>query len=618
MKRALVPLVLGFLVALVAAFVPTAAVADGHSAALSSIQGGATQDTYSYANAIRQSVWVDTGLTASGQPGGHVRVAADIIRPGELDGTAKVPVIMDASPYFSCCGRGNELQVKQYDSAGNPTSFPLFYDNYFVPRGYAVVLVDLAGTNRSQGCVDTGGPADVTSAKAVIDWLNGRATGYTSSTGSTAASAYWASGSVGMIGKSWDGTIAEGVAATGVAGLDTIVPISAISSWYNYFRADGAPLDRETPGELATEVESSSTVSACASVASGIDAGSPSNGNYTSMYAQRNYAANAGNVKASVFMTHGVNDYNVMTIDFGQWWSALPASVPKMIWLSQTGHVDPFDYRRSAWVDELHRWFDHYLMGIDNGVQGDPQASVERAPDQWVDYPTWPVPGTTPTTWHLRPGSTAGVGTLGAPTAPAGSTAAFTDNPNQDDDNWAATPTSTASDRIIYSTGPLTAATTISGTTTVTLTVTPSTSAARLSAVLVDYGSTTMRDYQDTDAGITTLTTRSCWGDSTAADSACYLDTVPDTTTVSDDVFERGWADLGHYKSLTSQQTLKPGTAYPITFQLNTTDHTVPAGHTLALIIGGTDAGYIDGPAGKPKLTVNLAASSVQLPLSTG
>lgn len=446
------------------------------ASATTSIRHGETQDVYSYTNAIRQSVWVDTGLTASGQPGGHVRVAADIIRPSELDKTAKIPVIMEASPYYQCCGRGNQYQVKQYDSAGNPIDFPLFFDNYFVPRGYAVVLVDLAGTNRSQGCVDTGGPSDVTSAKAVIDWLNGRATAYTSVTGTTAAAAYWSNGSVGMIGKSWDGTIAEGVASTGVEGLKTIVPESAISDWYNYFRANGASLARETPGELSTYVEDQDTINACASVASTIDAGSPADGDFTSMYAARDYVANASKVKASVFMTHGVNDYNVMTIDFGQWWNALPSSVHKMIWLSQTGHVDPFDFRRAAFVDELHRWFDHYLMGIDNGVQNDPQAAIERQPDQWVTYPTWPIPGTQPTTLHMTPGTTAGVGTLGTGTPQPATTASFTDNPNNDDDTWSTNPTTTQTDRVIYSTGPLTKPVTVSGTTTVTLTVTPSTS----------------------------------------------------------------------------------------------------------------------------------------------
>jgi X-Pro dipeptidyl-peptidase len=547
-----------------------------------SVPAHETTDIYSYANAIRQSAWVDTG---------HGRVVADIIRPRELDTTARIPVIMEAGPYFTCCGRGNQLQTKTY-SAGNPVGFPLFYDNYFVPRGYAVVLVDLAGTGRSPGCVDVGGPSDIRSASAVIDWLNGRATAYTSLTGSVTTKAYWSSGSVGMIGKSWDGTIAEGVASTGIAGLKTIVPIASISDWYDYFRASGAPLARENLGALATVVSSGA---AC--LADALNAGSPADGDFTPTYAARDYLTNAGKVRASVFIANGLNDHNVPTINFGQWWRALPPSVPKMIWLSQAGHVDPFDYRRTAWVTELHRWFDHYLMGIDNGTEHDPQASVERSPNQWVSYASWPIPGTRPTVWHPIPGNAPGVGTLGSARAATGTTASITDS-------------STA----IYSTGPLTKATTVSGTTMVTLTVTPSTSDARVSAALVDDGPATMR--ADTDDGITTLTTKSCWGDSTATDSACYFNTAPKAVSVTNDVFDRGWADLGHYATLTNKQALTPGQPYTITFPLNTTDHAVPAGHTLTLIIGGTDTDYIDGPSSHPTLTVNLAASSVVLPLA--
>ena len=50
-----------------------------------------------------------------------------------------------------------------------------------------------------------------------------------------------------MIGKSCDGTIANGVAATGVEGLRTIVPIGAISSWYDYYFAAGRPALRLRP-----------------------------------------------------------------------------------------------------------------------------------------------------------------------------------------------------------------------------------------------------------------------------------------------------------------------------------------------------------------------------------
>jgi X-Pro dipeptidyl-peptidase len=115
--------------------------APAHAATPGPIQGGASQPVYSYADAIRETVWVDTGLDLDGLGHGD-RVAADIIRPREPAAAGlKIPVIMDASPYFSCCGRGNENQVKTYDAQGRPVQFPLYYDNYFVPRGYAVALV---------------------------------------------------------------------------------------------------------------------------------------------------------------------------------------------------------------------------------------------------------------------------------------------------------------------------------------------------------------------------------------------------------------------------------------------------------------------------------------------
>ena len=51
-----------------------------------------------------------------------------------------------------------------------------------------------------------------------------------------------------MIGKSYDGTLSNGVAATGVEGLKTIVPVSAISAWYNYSRTGGIRHNTNYPG----------------------------------------------------------------------------------------------------------------------------------------------------------------------------------------------------------------------------------------------------------------------------------------------------------------------------------------------------------------------------------
>ncbi|MER6351899.1 Xaa-Pro dipeptidyl-peptidase [Streptomyces sp. NPDC001634] len=576
-----------------------------------------SRPVYSYEKAIRESVWVDTGLDGDGD-GRSDRVAVDIVRPSEPAAQGrKVPVIMDASPYYSCCGRGNESQKKTYDAAGHVVQMPLFYDNYFVPRGYAFVGVDLAGTNRSDGCVDVGGPSDIQSAKAVIDWLNGRARAYTSRTGTTPARATWTNGRTGMIGKSWDGTIANGVAATGVKGLKTIVPISAISSWYDYYFAKGAPLYDSGPDWLSSYVDSPDARARCAAVQQKLVDGAPRTGDWTPLWSARDYVKNASKVRASVFLVHGMQDLNVRTKHFGQWWNALAKNgVERKIWLSQTGHVDPFDYRRGQWVDTLHRWFDHELLGYDNGIDREPMADIERHPDQWVTSTVWPPRGTATTTLRPGQGSQAGVGTLGLRTRTG--TESFTDDPQLSETDWAAHIDQSTPGKAGFITAPLSKDLRVSGSSTVTVTVTPTTSTAHLSAVLVDLGPDTIRDYADSGEGITTLTDRTCWGASTTGDSACFKVTQAKKTDVASTVFSRGWADLGHYAPDLKGVPLTPGTAYTITLDLAATDHVVPKGHRLALIVAGTDKDLIDPPSATPTLTVDLSRTAARVPFVGG
>ncbi|MFD8423053.1 Xaa-Pro dipeptidyl-peptidase [Streptomyces sp. NPDC059668] len=572
---------------------------------------------YSYDNAIRESVWVDTGLDGDGD-GRHDRVAVDIVRPREpAQQGRKVPVIMDASPYYSCCGRGNESQLKTYDAHGDVVQMPLFYDNYFVPRGYAFVGVDLAGTNRSDGCVDVGGRSDIQSAKAVVDWLNGRARAYTTRTGADPARATWTNGRTGMIGKSWDGTIANGVAATGVKGLKTIVPISAISSWYDYYFAQGAPLYDSGPDWLSDYVDSPDARARCAAVQQKIVAGAPRTGDWTPFWTERDYVKDAGKVRASVFLTHGMQDLNVRTKNFGQWWSALAKNgVERKIWLSQTGHVDPFDFRRGAWVDTLHRWFDHELLGYDNGIDRAPMADIERHPDQWVTTSVWPPRSTGTATLRPGTGTQPGVGTLGL--RKGSGTETFTDDPTLSETDWAAHVDRPTAEKAGFVTGPLTKDLRLSGSSKVTVTATPTTSSAHLSAVLVDLGPDTIRDYAGGGEGITTLTDRTCWGASTAGDSSCYKVTQAATTGVDATVLSRGWADLGTSASPGRGVPLTPGKAYTITLDLAATDHVVPAGHRLALVVAGTDRDLIDPPSSTPTLTLDLSRTSARVPVVGG
>jgi X-Pro dipeptidyl-peptidase len=576
-----------------------------------------SKPVYSYESAIRESVWVDTKIDGD-DDGKTDRVAVDIVRPREpAQQGRKIPVIMDASPYYSCCGRGNESQKKTYDADGNPVQFPLYYDNYFVPRGYGFVAVDLAGTNRSDGCVDVGGRSDIQSAKAVVDWLNGRARGYTSRIGGKNAEASWTNGATGMIGKSYDGTIAQGVAATGVRGLKTIVPIGAISSWYDYYFAKGAPLYDSGPEWLSDYVESPEARARCGAVQKRLVDEAPRTGDWTRLWSERDYTPDADKVKASVFAVHGMQDLNVRTKHLGQWWDALAdEGVDRKVWLSQTGHVDPFDFRRAEWVRTLHRWFDHELLGYDNGIDREPMADIERAPGQWTTDRVWP-PRTTDTV-KLRPGkgSSPGVGTLG--TRPGTGSETFTDDPKLSETDWAAQIDTSTPSKAGFTSKPLDRDLRLSGSSEVTVTATPTTRTAHLSAVLVDLGPATIRDYAGAGEGITTLPERTCWGPSTGGDSSCFKETKAKTADVDYTVFSRGWADLGNWADDHKGRPLTPGKPHTITLDLAASDHVVPKGHRLALIIAGTDKDLIDPPADTPTLAIDLSRTSAKVPLVGG
>ena len=575
------------------------------------VQGNQTVPVYSYANAIRESVWVQAPFDSDhdGQPD---RIAVDLVRPREAAAAhVKVPVIMDASPYYTCCGRGNENEVKTYDANGTITKEPLFYDNYFVPRGYAYVAVDLAGTNRSTGCGDVGGNAEVLGAKAAVDWLNGRATA-TYADGTPAVATAWTNGKVGMIGKSWDGTIANGVAATGVAGLKTIVPISAISSWYDYTRFGGVLRSPGYVDFLATFVGGRPAGTCDDEYAADQAASDDATGNFNQFWAERDYRFDAGHVHASVFVVHGINDQNVTTNQFGTWWSELAArGVPRKIWLHQGSHVDPFDMRRADWVDELHKWFDFWLQGVHNGVMAEPQASRELPSGQWVNESTWPAAGAHPVSVSLGNGD----GTTGTLGGDGGGSRTFTDDPALSEAKAVADPSTGKGGRLAFLSAPLTHDVRLSGSPSVTLRVQVDKPTTELSARLVDYGTQHRVDYQRGE-GISTLATESCWGESTAADDACYLDTAQNFVTSDTFITARGWLDAAHYQSLTRVTPLQPGHWYTIKVPLDTYDAVFQQGHVLGLVLTQSDNEYTTPSPTGATVQVDLAGSRLSLPIA--
>ncbi len=597
-------------IAVVAGLLTGSAAAPAAAApAVPHVRGGETVPVYSYENAVRESVWVQTALD-NDRDGVADRVAVDIVRPREAaDRRVKVPVILEASPYYACCGRGNESELKRYDAGGTITKQPLFYDNYFVPRGYAFVSADLAGTSRSTGCMDVGGREEVLSAKAVVDWLNGRARA-TYADGAPAVATPWTNGKTGMIGKSWDGSVANGVAATGVEGLETIVPISAISSWYDYQRYNGVLRAEDYPEYLHGAVNGR-PAGVCDQIVKELDEGSDdATGNYNAYWAARDYRPDARRVKASVLIAHGLNDTNVTTTQFARWWDRL--NVPKKIWLAQQGHVDPFDIRRAEWVETLHQWFDRWLQGLRNGIEREPRATIETAPGTWVNERSWPAAAARSTRVALGNGDGT-TGTLGGGSGRGSRT--WTDAPDLSEATAVASPNTAVDGRVAFLSAPLTQGVRISGTPAATLRVRVDRPTTELTARLVDYGTATRVDYQARGEGITTLATESCWGASTAADDACYRDTAENVVTADHAVLTRGWQDAAHHVSLRFVTPLQPGRWYSVTVPMQATDQRIAAGHVLGLILQASDNEYSTPQSTGATVELDLRGSSLTLPL---
>lgn len=364
------------------------------------LENGMTKPIYSLDEAIVENLFVETEVD-SDRDGKKDRVSVKVMRP-KTDPNVKVPVIYEMSPYRAGLKDVPVYNVDEelYAYEGKPYGAVNLgsYGNYYVPRGYAVILGESIGTGKSDGCPTTGDEQEILGTKSVIDWVNGRAKAYTEN--GEEVKAEWSTGNVGMTGVSYNGTLPNAVATTGVEGLKTIIPIAAISSWYDYYRANGAVIapggyQGEDTDNMAEAVLTRENPEVCGQVIKELTAGQDrKTGNYNDFWDKRNYVKDAKNVKASVFVVHGLNDWNVKTKQFAQWWEALGENdVPRKMWLHQGGHGGT---STNDWQRTQNKWFDYWLYGIENGIMNEPMVDVQRENKAWDKIKNWPDPAAVP------------------------------------------------------------------------------------------------------------------------------------------------------------------------------------------------------------------------------
>jgi X-Pro dipeptidyl-peptidase len=556
--------------------------------------GGESQPVFptSSSSWINHDLYIESEID-SDNDGKKDLVHTDVSRVQETDTAGlKVPVVLEVSPYYAgTAAVANNWSVDH--EIGDPpdsrlpatatarpptTTISTAQESTWVPRGFAVMHAESVGSGQSEGCPTSGGRNETLGAKAVIDWVNGRAKGYTATNRLTEVTAYWATGSVGMIGTSYNGTIPNAVATTGVQGLDAIIPVSAISDWYDYYRANGmvrAPggFQGEDLDVLAEYVYSRLDRNICKPVIANLTANQHRDtGDSSPFWAERNYMLDIDNVHAAVLMAHGNNDWNVMTKNMAQFYEAIKArGVPHQLYLHQGGHGG------QPTLKLMNRWFTRYLWKVQNGVENDPKAWIVREGDSTSNptpYAEWPDPSMT----YAGLNFTGNAPARGELTFRAGESVIET---LTDDASITATSLANAAsspNRLAFITEPLLSSIRVSGTPRVTLNVAFSKPKANLTAILFSLNGA--------GSGAT--------------------------------IISRGWMDPENRVSISQTTPVAIGQPYQLDFDMQPKDSVVAAGRRLGVMIISSDNEYTVRPAAGTQLNVNVGASHVSIPVVGG
>ena len=343
----------------------------------------------------------------------------EITRPDpEIHGDGPWPVILEASPYHGTVATriGDRMFPDPKDAQGNN----LGLTGYFAPRGYAVAMMDLRGTARSEGCLDHLGPNDARDLKTTIEWL---------------ADQPWSNGKVGMTGHSYVGSTPSVAAAMNPRGLTTIVPSAGLASMYDHQFQKGVPWllqwigpmvayeglaavrdlppgfnepvltgaptgdnwDNAPNPEAGCGMQHSAAISGTGQVT----------GQYELWHARRDHRQGAMEADIPVFMIHGVHD-NAARIPAAEWFFNGRYNRPgDKVWVGQwdhgstNGRCGDESNRRVAHPTcrfeqmqyAIHAWFDKHLAGrdVDTGpaveafLNGEQPMSLTqvRDPETW-------------------------------------------------------------------------------------------------------------------------------------------------------------------------------------------------------------------------------------------
>ena len=304
--------------------------------------------------------------------------------------------------YYKDKGSTNSMVYENIDSF-----------NYYLVRGFAVIVSAGFGALGSDGFNYVGSEYERDAFKSVVEWIHGDRVAYADREGTITTKADWANGNVAMTGRSYAGTMPFAVATTGVEGLKTIVPVAGIADWYSQQNMQGA--QRYWPKEMLNSFlayycssrYNDSTLSerqlddiaafhhelSLQQLKCGFDYDEK-------FWGSGNYRLNADKIKCPALIVQGLNDENVSTKQFEMMLKSFQKAgqTVKAI-LHQGPHITPTMPNKGYGIlidgkfydDIVNEWLSHYLYGVENQAENMPAVLVQTNHDQrkWETSASW-------------------------------------------------------------------------------------------------------------------------------------------------------------------------------------------------------------------------------------
>jgi putative CocE/NonD family hydrolase len=326
------------------------------------------------------------------------RLAARIWLPEDAE-ERPVPAIFEFLPY----------RLNDGTAVRDSRHFP-----YLAGHGFACVRADIRGTGESDGILeDEYLPQEQSDACEAIAWIAAQA---------------WCTGAVGMVGISWSGFNALQVAARRPPALKAIVTLCSTDDRYaddvhydggcvasdmlqwasSMLGWNGWPPDPDIVGERWRQMWLERLEGAPPMVAHWL-----SHQRRDAYWKQGSVCEDYSAIEAAVFAVGGWADGYTNAIPrlleglpgprrglIGPWAHAWP----------QAGPPEP----TIGFLQEVRRWFGHWLAGEDTGVMDEPmlrayiqdsfrpQVCYAERPGRWVAEPAWPPPEVRSQRLHLN------------------------------------------------------------------------------------------------------------------------------------------------------------------------------------------------------------------------